>query len=200
MTVELDLSIRQGATYRHIVRWETQLIAYKPITDVTQTAPVVVTATGHGIPDGWKAAVVSVKGMTQINAATPPKKADYRPVTVLSADSIALNDVNAASFAPYASGGYLRFYTPADLAGFTARMSIKDRIGGTELISLTDANARIVLDDAAKTITLLLSATDTASFAWANGVYDLELVSVAGEVTTLLSGAVSIIKEVTTTP
>ncbi len=200
MTTEIDLVIRQGETYRHVVRWETGVVAYRPITGITQTAPAMVTAIGHGIVDGWRAAVVSVKGMTRINAGSPPKVKEYHRVTIVDADTVSLNDVNAAGFAPYVSGGYLQLYTPADLAGFDARMSIKDRVGGTELISLTVANARIVFDDVAKTITLLLSAADTASFAWINGVYDLELISPSGEVTTLLSGAVSIIKEVTTTP
>ncbi|MBK8773003.1 MAG: hypothetical protein IPM06_21580 [Rhizobiales bacterium] len=56
-------------------------------------------------------------------------------------------------------------------------MSIKDVVGGTELLRLDTTNARIALDNAAKTIALTISAADTAAITWLEGVYDLELVS-----------------------
>jgi len=200
MAANKDLVIEQGKTFTQVLRWEAPPILYKPITGITQTAPARVTCPGHDIPNGWRVAVVSVKGMTQINAATsPPKDKDYHPATVFDANTIELNAVNAAEFKAYTSGGYLQMNTPVDLIGFTARMSIKDRIGGTEIFRLDTTNGRITIDTATHLITLIISAADAAALQWKKGVYDLELVSGAGVVTALLAGTVTVSKEVTTT-
>ena len=144
-------------------------------------------------------AIVSVLGMLQINAKnTPPRPTDYHAATVVDANTITLNDVNSAGYSTYASGGYVQYNTPVDFAGFTARMTIKDKVGGTALETMTDANVKIVLDNTARTITLLLSATVTAAYTWTKGVYDLEMVSGSGVVTAILSGTVTVSKEVTT--
>ncbi|MBK8772131.1 MAG: hypothetical protein IPM06_17155 [Rhizobiales bacterium] len=145
-------------------------------------------------------AVVSAGGMRQINAKnTPPRSTDYRRATVPDTSTVALNDVNSTNYSTYTSGGYLQYKTPVDLTGFTARMSIKDVVGGTELLRLDTTNARIALDNAAKTIALTISAADTAAITWLEGVYDLELVSATGVVSLVMSGAVTVDTEVTTT-
>lgn len=193
-------TIAKGKTFARVLRWESAPIVYKPISNITQTAPAVVTATGHGIPNGWRVAITCVKGMTQINAATePPKDKDYHTATVLTADTVEFNDINAACFKPYVSGGYLQYNTPVDLAGYSARMSIKDKVGGTELFRLDTTNTRILLDNTAKTITLTISATDTAALTFKKGVFDLEMESAGGVVTLLLSGDIVVADEVTTT-
>lgn len=85
-----------------------------------------------------------------------------------------------------------------DLTGYTARLAVKDKIGGTVLLSLTTENGGIAIDNVAKTITLTIAATATDDFTWTRGVYDLELISPAGVVTALISGKVTVTKEVTT--
>jgi hypothetical protein len=84
-------------------------------------------------------------------------------------------------------------------------MEIKDQVGGTILMTLStdvvaDPAQRIALDASANTISITIAATDTAAsvLTWTKGVYDLEMTSAAGAVTTLFSGSVSIVKEVTT--
>ena len=125
-----DLVIEQGKTFQRVVRWETTPAVYKAITAIPQSAPVTLTVPGHGIPDGWKAAVIDVKGMVEVNAlSSPPSSKDFRRVTVVDADTVQFNEISAASFKPYRSGGYLVYFTPVTLTGFTARMTIKDRIG-----------------------------------------------------------------------
>ena len=194
-----DLIIEQGKTFGKTLRWETGPVVYKAITAITQAAPARITCPSHGLTTGWRVAVVSVKGMTQINASsTPPKAKDYTKATVVDSNTIELNAVNAADYKAYTSGGYVQYNTPVDMTGYTARMAIKDKIGGTVLLSLTTVNSRIVLDNTAKTIRLTISATDTAAITWTKGVYDLEMVSAGGEVTRLLSGAVTVQREVTT--
>ena len=83
------------------------------------------------------------------------------------------------------------------LTSYTARMSIKDKVGGTELLSLTTEGLQIIVDNSSKTIKLDLDATETAAITWKKGVYDLELVSPGGVVTALLYGSVSVTPEVT---
>jgi hypothetical protein len=199
MAAAKDLTIEQGKTFSQVLRWEAPPIIYVPITGILQAAPARITAPSHNCPPGWRVAVVSVKGMSQINAQnTPPKAADYHSATVIDPNTVELNDVNAADFKAYTSGGYLQFNTPVDLTGYSARMSVKDKVGGTVLLSLTTVDGRITIDDLTKSITLTISAVDTAALTWKKGVYDLELVSPGGIVTALLAGAVTVSKEVTT--
>jgi hypothetical protein len=200
-TKKLDFVILQGDTFTRVIRWEALPYVYKAITAITKAAPASITAATHGLATGWRVAVVSVLGMTEINAASdPPKSVDFHQCTVVDPNTITLNDVNSSEFSAYVSGGYLQYYTPVNLSGFTARMTIKNKIGGTSLLTLTSGapDNRIAIDNAAHTITLTISATDTASMTFTQGVYDLELVSPVGVVTKLYRGGVTVLKEVTT--
>ncbi|MGH9892810.1 MAG: hypothetical protein ACREA0_12630 [bacterium] len=116
----------------------------------------------------------------------------------MTANTVELGSIDASGFSTYTSGGILRYNQPTDLAGYTARMHIRaTQSAATTLIELTTANSRIALDNVLKTITLTISATDTAAITWTAGVYDLEMVSAGGVVTRLLEGSVSISEEVT---
>ena len=196
-----DLTISQGRTFSLALRWETAPVIYKAITAITQTAPVRITVPAHGIPNGWRVAITNVKGMTAINAdANKINDRDYHQATVLDANTIEINDINASGFKEYISGGYAQFNTPTNLVDFKARMSIKNKVGGTELLSLTTENGRITIDAGARIVALTISAADTTALIWTSGVYDLEMVSpdATPVVTALLSGKVSVTKEVTT--
>lgn len=85
-----------------------------------------------------------------------------------------------------------------NLTGYTARMQIRATAdAATPLIELTTANGRIALGGSAGTITLTISATDTAALTAGRAVYDLELVSSGGIVTRLVQGVVTISRNVT---
>lgn len=203
-----DFPLTQGKTFGQVIRWESdQPEVYKLVTAITKSGPVRITAPGHTLVDGWRVAVQGVKGMVEINAPhNPPRCNEYHEISYVDSGSIEINNINTAAvdenggdlYGDYISGGYLRFFTPVDLTGYTARMDIKDKVGGTVLHSLTTEDGGIVLDNSAKTITLLISATDTAAFTWTRGVYDLEMVSSGGVVSALLSGSITVKKEVTT--
>lgn len=197
--MKVDLSVKQGETFSYVFRWETRPIVYKNISAITATAPVRLTVTGHGLVSGWRAAVVSVGGMTELNAQySPPDDSDYHQVTVIDANTIEFNDVNALSYSAYTSGGAIQYNTPVSLAGFTARMTVRDRVGGDELLSLTTENDRIVISPSTNSISLRLTAVDSEELTFSRGVYDLELVSSTDEVTRLVNGVIRIVKEVTT--
>lgn len=199
MATKQKLTIVQGNTFVQVVRWESPSLTVKAITGITRATPAVVTAVGHGAPDGWRAAVVSAGGMSQINArGYPPQGSEFDTVSVLSADTLSFINVNSVGYDAYTSGGSLVYYTPESLSGYTARMTIKDYVGGTALATLTTASSNITLDNTAKAITITISAVDTAAYTWRAGVYDLEVVSGGGVVTTLMRGPVTVTQEVTT--
>ena len=85
-----------------------------------------------------------------------------------------------------------------NLTGYTARMQVRSTLeSASTVVELTTANGRIALGGAAGTITLTISATDTAALTAGRGVYDLELVSGSGIVTRLLQGVATISRNVT---
>lgn len=85
-----------------------------------------------------------------------------------------------------------------NLTGYTARMQIRPTAASaTTTLSLTTENNRITLGGTAGTITLSISATDTAAITAGRYVYDLELVSAGGIVTRLLQGIVTVSANVT---
>ncbi len=90
---------------------------------------------------------------------------------------------------------------PIDLTGFTARMQFRSQISSdTVLMTATTENGKIVLGNGLGTVTITLSATETADFDFACAVYDLELQSSplnGSIVTRLLEGSVNVSKEVT---
>ena len=202
MPTQRDLSIRRGETFSLAVRWESDLWMYSPITAISKTAPVRITHAGAAaLPDGWEVAVVDAQGLTQLNAASnPPKPKDMRRATVLSPTEIEFNPVSAAAFSAHRAGtGYLAWRAPHALAGYRARMQIKDRVGGVVLFTLTsDPDGGITLDDANKVVELTLSALQTEAILKSGGAYDLEMVSPAGTVTALLAGAITFGEEITT--
>ncbi|HXK62466.1 MAG TPA: hypothetical protein PLP42_21475 [Acidobacteriota bacterium] len=205
MAKKQNLTILQGKTFKDILRWETEPIVRKAIAgfDVSTGCPRL-TVTGHGLPNGWRVAVYNVGQPKEINAANnPPLDDDYTPATVIDANTIELNRISAVDWKLYTSGGFVQWNTPHDLAGYTVRMKIKNRVGGTVLASTEAADAPLnvitmAVDNSAKTITRTIDADDTAAFAFKTGVYDVEAVSPSGEVTLLFYGSVTISQEVTT--
>lgn len=203
--VKKDFEILIGSTWGYVIRWGTTPIVRKPITniDLSLGAPRL-SVSSHGLFEGWGVAVYGVKSPRQINAVNnPPEGSDYHSATVIDTGTIELNDVtpvdeNGQEWPAYTSGGFIQYDTPVDLTGYTARMSIKDKIGGAVLHSLTTENSGIVIDPAAKTILLSIPAATTEDFTWSRGVYDLEMVSSAGKVTRIISGRIALSREVTT--
>jgi hypothetical protein len=87
---------------------------------------------------------------------------------------------------------------PVNLTGYTARMQIREEVdSSTAALSLTTENGRIALGGTAGTVTLTVSATDTAAVTAGEYVYDIELVSGSGTVIRFLQGCFTVDAEVT---
>lgn len=194
-----NITILQGATFNRVLRWDEGTPVFKAITNVEQNAPATITCVGHGVPEGWPVAVVSVKGMTQINTANPDRVTNYSPASVVDVDTLILPYVDASSYKKYTGGGYIRYRKPVDLTGFTARMMVKKNkqdLPADALVSLTSGSG-IIVDNSDKTITITIDASVTETLDVQNAVYDLELVSAGGQVYRLVEGTATISKEAT---
>jgi hypothetical protein len=191
---KVNLVIYQGSTFSEILRWESSRKVYKPITGITNAAPVIITAPQHNVPDGWRVRFTNVLGMKEINSA-----ADTYSTSVLkTADTIEINGINSISYTPYASGGVLEYNEPVNLAGYTARMQIRNKLSDTTyLLNMTTENGGIILNNSIKTIELKITAVNSTAITWTSGVYSLELISAEGVVSTLMNGTVTVKQEVT---
>ena len=121
--VKLNFKMYQGSTFNEVLRWESSKRVYVPITNITKAAPAVVTAPNHNIPDGWRAKITNVGGMTEINSTET-----YHQITKIDTNSIELNLVNSLGYKTYTSDGVIEFNEPVDLTGFTARMQLREKI------------------------------------------------------------------------
>ena len=85
-----------------------------------------------------------------------------------------------------------------DLSGFTARMQVrKDMEAASALVELTTENGRIAITPNTGTVSLTISAADTAALQF-SGIYDLELIGGTGVVERLLQGNFNLDENVTT--
>ena len=189
--IKLNLKIYQGSTFKQVLRWEASTKVYVPITNISKSAPVVITAAGHGVPLGWRAKVTNVIGMKEIN------NIDYQTVTSKTLDTVTLNQINSLAYSTYTSGGVLEYNSPVSLLNFTARMQIREKLTSDQVLyEATTQNGGIILDTVNSTISLYISDEDTALLNFTQAVYSLELAK-GGEVTPFLVGSVSLQREVT---
>lgn len=201
-----DLRIRKGKTFSHVLRYGAEPYVYKEITAITRTAPVRITAPAHGLVNGWPVAVVSVLGMKDINAEnSPPKPGEYRPATVVDANTIEFNSVNAAGFKSYVSGGYLQYYTPVDLTGAMSRMVVKTKVDGEVIASTVAAHITagalgitVAMSNVDKTIGFVFSDEVTGQIAVKKCVFECEFEDSLGDVHYLDSGEIEFVQEIAT--
>lgn len=189
---ERDFDVPVGETFHPVLRWGSGVYTSKAITGISKAAPASITATGHGLPNGWPCAVSGAQGMTQINSTRfPPGGDDWRYGTVVDANTVEFNEVDSSNYSAWTSGGFLVYDTPAPLAGITFTLVIySDADHDNVLVTLSSATpAQIAVDDTLKTITPLLQ---TAALTWDTGYYLLKATDSGGIVTELLRGIISI--------
>jgi hypothetical protein len=189
--IKLNLKVYQGSTFRQVLRWESSTKVYAPITNITRSAPVTITAPVHNLPLGWRARVTNAGGMKEIN------QLDYQTATETTSNTVVFNQVNSLAFTAYTGGGVLEYNQPVNLGGYTARMQIREKLNSTVVVhTLTTENGGIVLDNNVKTITLTIPDEVTELFSFASAVYDLEFI-LGGEVIPFATGTLTLQREVT---
>ena len=180
---KLTLTIRKGSAENIPIRLEQSGWSYASISAVLQTAPLRVTAPGHGIPDGWRAAIMNVKAVGDFGAANnPPKDNELHTVTVIDADTVEFNAINGAAFRAHTGGGQLAWHTPVDLNLYVgARMNVRDKVGGVLIANWTTDTNELERDVANDTLWLRLDDLVTETLTAKNKVFDIELIRTGGD-------------------
>ncbi len=192
MPTKINFKIYQGSTFKEVLRWESTTKVYVPITAISKSAPIIITAPGHTIPVGWRVKVTNVTGMKEINSADT-----YHTVTSVEPGTVIINAINALGYTDYVSGGVIEYNATNSLAGVTARMQIRSKITDELVIlELTTENGGITIDDTAKTITMNISAAATMLLTFASAVYSMELIN-GSEVTPFINGVLTLEREIT---
>jgi hypothetical protein len=186
---KLDLHIVQGSTLRDTMRLMQPRYEYRPIAALGGS-PLRLTVE-HGLPGNWLAWVEGVSNMQGVNRSM--RERPHR-VTVVDESTLEINALSAFGLNP--SGGQLIYKPPVDLTGASARMQIREQVGGAVLLELTTENGGLAITGPG-TLTRTLSATATAALTWTDGVYDLEVEYSDGTVQRYLQGAVTVSREVT---
>lgn len=187
--VKLNFQVYQGGTFKQILRWESGTKAYAPITNITKSAPVAITAVGHEIPPGWRVKVLNAGGMKEINNTDT-----YYQATVVTDNLIELNSVVSLNYSTYTSGGVLEYNLPINLAGYTGKLVLADSVNSTEPIyETTTASGGVVIDNTAHTITINIPASVTREFEFSKAVYELNLQR-GNEITPFATGLIFLTK------
>ena len=93
----------------------------------------------------------------------------------------------------YSTGG-----TIADLTGFSAQMDVRTNRSATSTVaSFSNAAGTISIDAPNGKITVPLPHAVTGALAPADYVYDLQITSASGAVTTIVAGLFTVMQEVT---
>ena len=84
--------------------------------------------------------------------------------------------------------------TVINLSGYaSAEMDLRENPeSSSTIMTLTTSNSRIALGGAAGTVTLSISASDTANLTAGDGVYDLEIVDGSSNVYRILEGTYTV--------
>ena len=199
----LKIEVRLGASADIPIRVETGSLTFAPIASIAKSAPVrVVTTDPHGIHDGWRAAIVDAKGMTELNADTVSDR-DLTKVTVIDATTLDLDGISSLSFRTHtANTGAVAFYAPKDLSAYTsANMDLKKRIGGVVEANFSTTAGTLEIDVATNAVWLRLADTDTALLSARDYVFDIELTRPTGiDAICSANSIFTVFPEVTTTP
>lgn len=199
MATTKQLHIVRGKTFSLVIRWEQKTpIVSKAITAISfATGFPRLTVPSHGMPDGWRSAVVRVASPKEINAQNDiPRTSDLRETTAIDANTIEYNGLvpvtDGRDWAAYTTGGFVQYYTPKDLTDYEIRVKVKDRVGGTVLLSTEAGDAPLnlitaVADNATKSITIELPATNTEGITWNKGVWEVEGESSTGTVESIIA-------------
>jgi len=181
--------IRKGSTYKIQLPFEQPIFAYKPISAISQSAPVQITCGYHDITSGWRFIVSGISGGgSQLCAVNPnnPKSSDYHIAHVIDDNTIEINNIDSSLWDDYISGGNIRYAIPYDFTGCTAALQVRDSIDGSVVqIELTTENEGIVIN-VDGSIEITFSAEQTAGILTTESYFDAEIYFNDGSVMTAM--------------
>ncbi|HEX7720283.1 MAG TPA: hypothetical protein VF389_10790, partial [Woeseiaceae bacterium] len=143
-----------------------------------------------------------VVGPGLINTARPADKVrdtDLRTITVVDANTIEINAINAAAMPAYVSGGHLQIRPPLDLSQFvSARMQINSASG--ELLAYYTTDNALEIDQSTSALWLRLTAAQSRDLEFDYGLFDIELLTSDGRVINIAApdSTITVVAEQTT--
>lgn len=197
------LTLVRGKTLDQPLLYAESFLLYRAIAEVVSLAPLRVrTAAAHGIPDNWPVRIQGVTQPSEMNSAEGSALTAF----VVEPDVVEFNTLDASSWGAFVVSGHLVFNQPADLTGWVIRMHVRDKIGGTMLLSFSSDPAdspdgTIALEADMSAFSLQLAASVTATLPWTSAVYDIEGIRPDGQVVSLIAPSpVVVYSEVTVWP
>lgn len=193
---KINFKIYQGTTFRQDLRWESETKVYVPITSISKSAPIEITVADPVLlpPVGWRVRITNVQGMKEINMPED----QYQLITDIDNNIVILNQVNSIGYTAYTSGGVLEYNSPVKFTGYAARMQIRKKLKDPEVVlNLTTENGGIVFDEEFQTISINITAEQTALLNFTQAVYDLEFITVSGTIIRFAEGNLILKSEVT---
>jgi len=199
----LKIGVRLGASADIPIRVETGNLKFAPIASIAKSAPArIVTTDPHGIPDGWRVAIVDAKGMTELNADTVSDR-DLTKITAVNSTTIDLDGISSLSFRTHsANTGAVAFYEPKDLSSYTsANMDVKKRVGGDIEANFNTTDGTLEIDTAINAVWLRSTDVDIANLTPRDYVFDIELTRPTGiDAICAADSVLTVLPQVTTTP
>jgi hypothetical protein len=87
---------------------------------------------------------------------------------------------------------------PIDLSGYIGRMHIRDYTDSSVIIQTLNSEAgELIIDEVSGRVDILLAPAETEALEAKDYVYDLELESLEGDVTKIVSGKLTVRAEIT---
>lgn len=175
----IALSIVRGATLSESIRVMQSHLEYRPISKISDTAPVRLSV-NHGLPKDWPVYVQGVQGFQELNRTVTN---GALMAAVVDTDTLEINAVSAVG--RKANGGMLVYHPPVDLTGAVAVMQVLDEKGGVLLEMSPVVHPGGWID-------IKLTAEQTASLDWRLGWWLLNATMPNGEVIPLFVGTVEV--------
>lgn len=192
-----NIEIIQGAEFVKTLHWYGGGKLIQEIVSLTPGCPTQIEITSHGLPSTSKTPILidGVKGAHKAN--TGLKKKDAVQATYVDADNFTV-EAHTRGQVYVVNTGCITWWQPKNLTGWTAELHIREKLTDViQLVTLTSVAGDIVITIADAQIAFTIDTATTEALDFSGGVYDLELIDPAGEVTRILEGNVTLRKEVT---
>lgn len=193
MVPRKKVELVQGETFQLPLYWYRGDDVVKSITAASNDYPALCTAAGHGLPLTSNVPVTLI-GPTSWLTTPSASKRDRIYAKAVNADTftVAIDSTDEDAYAP---GNTLIYTPPVDLAGWTARMQLRESVDADDIIlEFTTENGRIALSSDGQ-IMLTADEADTVLLDFTTAIGDVEVISPGGVVTRVARLIVKLNKE-----
>lgn len=203
--VQQDIEVIQGKTFAASFGWAQGKFVWRPITGVSNGAPVALTVVGHDLQDGWPYWVSGIKKPSCLNnwadsclGESAPTVGDPYIAEALGVDTLSINHINGMELDAYTSGGVIRYYARADITGYEAVMQVRASASSDTVLFealSTGIDPLISVDPITATFELTIPDDAFAAATFREAVYEIEITAPTAEKYRLAYGALSLCRE-----